>query len=138
MINWTVVGQQVDNTSDIRRSTTAVYRTDRQALSTARFCRAGQLATIDTRCYILISPLNRRPCVPRNNPTGLQLITDRLRGNSTHVFERPFTRTRYRKAGILRLTQNSTVGQFRWTIFFLDISRGHFWTLRMWTWPRRN
>jgi len=52
MINWTVVGQQVDNTSDIRRSTTAVYRTDRQALSTARFCRAGQLATIDTRCYI--------------------------------------------------------------------------------------
>ena len=25
-----------------------VYRTDRQALSTARFCRAGQLATTDT------------------------------------------------------------------------------------------
>jgi len=26
----------------------AVYRTDRQALCTARFCRAGQLATADT------------------------------------------------------------------------------------------
>ena len=25
-----------------------VYRTDRQALSTARFCRTGQLATADT------------------------------------------------------------------------------------------
>ena len=29
-------------------STTIVYRTDRQALSTARFCRTGQLATADT------------------------------------------------------------------------------------------
>jgi len=39
---------QVDNTSELRRSTAAVYRTDRQALSTARFSRAGQLATADT------------------------------------------------------------------------------------------
>ena len=31
----------VDTTSELRRSTTAVYRTDRQALSTARFCRTG-------------------------------------------------------------------------------------------------
>jgi len=36
------------NTSELRRSTTIVYRTDRQALSTARFCRTGQLATADT------------------------------------------------------------------------------------------
>ena len=35
----------VDNTSKLHRSTTAVYRTDRQALSTARFCCVGQLAT---------------------------------------------------------------------------------------------
>ena len=47
VINWAVVGQ-VYNTSELRRSTTVVYRTDRQALSTARFCRAGQLATADT------------------------------------------------------------------------------------------
>ena len=32
----------------LRRSTTIVYRTDRQALSTARFCRTGLLATADT------------------------------------------------------------------------------------------
>jgi len=30
------------------RSTTIVYRTDRQALYTARFCRTGKLATADT------------------------------------------------------------------------------------------
>ena len=35
----------VDNTSELRRSTTVVYHRDRQALSTARFCRADQLAT---------------------------------------------------------------------------------------------
>ena len=39
--------------SSDRRSTTIVYRTDRQALSTARFCRTrfcrtGQLATVDS------------------------------------------------------------------------------------------
>jgi len=33
---------------ELRRSTTIVYRTDRQALSTTRFCRTGQLATADT------------------------------------------------------------------------------------------
>ena len=38
----------MDNTSELRRSTTIVYRTDYQALSTARFCRTGQLATADT------------------------------------------------------------------------------------------
>ena len=35
----------VDNTSELRRSTTIVYRTDRQALPAGRFCRTGQLAT---------------------------------------------------------------------------------------------
>jgi len=30
------------------RSTTVVYRRNRQALSTARFCRAGQLTTMLT------------------------------------------------------------------------------------------
>jgi len=39
VINWA---------SELRRSTTIVYRTDRQALSAARFCRTGQLATADT------------------------------------------------------------------------------------------
>jgi len=48
VINWAVVGQLVYNTSDLRRSTTVVYRTDRQALFIVRFCRAGQLATADT------------------------------------------------------------------------------------------
>jgi len=41
----------VDNTSKIRRSTAVVYQSDRQALSTARFRRAGQLATADT-CFL--------------------------------------------------------------------------------------
>ena len=35
----------VDNTSEIRRSTAAVYYSDRQGLSTARFRRTNQLAT---------------------------------------------------------------------------------------------
>ena len=55
LINWTVVGQQIDNASElrydpilsVRRSITVVYRRHRQALSTVRFCRAGQLATAD-------------------------------------------------------------------------------------------
>ena len=34
--------------SELQRSTTIVYRTDRPALSTARFCRTGKLATADT------------------------------------------------------------------------------------------
>ena len=54
MITWTVVGQKVDNTSELRRSTTAVYRRDRQALSTTRFCRTGQIATADT-CFTFYS-----------------------------------------------------------------------------------
>ena len=40
--------------SSIRRSTTIVYRTDRQALSTGWYCCMGQLATADTwfrTCY---------------------------------------------------------------------------------------
>jgi len=48
VINWAVVDQLVDNTSELWRFTTIVYRTDRQALSTARFCRTGQLATAYT------------------------------------------------------------------------------------------
>jgi len=48
VINWAVVGQLSHNTFELRRSTTIVYRTDRQGLSTARFCRTGQLATADT------------------------------------------------------------------------------------------
>jgi len=47
LTNWTVVGQQIDNASELRRSITVVYRRHRQALSTVRFCRAGQLATAD-------------------------------------------------------------------------------------------
>ena len=48
LVNW------VDNTFALRRSTTVVYRTDRRALSTARFCRAGRLATADTcvNCWL--------------------------------------------------------------------------------------
>jgi len=48
VMNWTVVGQLT--IAYLRRSTTGlVYRSDhRQALSTARCCRAGQLATTDT------------------------------------------------------------------------------------------
>jgi len=38
VINCAVFGPLSDNTSELRRSTTIVYRTDRQALSTARFC----------------------------------------------------------------------------------------------------
>ena len=36
----------------------AAYRSDRQAVSTARFCRAGQLATTDTCHYLL--PIGER------------------------------------------------------------------------------
>ena len=39
----------IDNTSELRRSFAVVYRTDRQALSTARFRRADLLSTADTR-----------------------------------------------------------------------------------------
>jgi len=46
VINWTVVRQL--SRKYLRRSTTIVYRTDRQALSTARFCCTGQLPTADT------------------------------------------------------------------------------------------
>jgi len=49
LINWTVVGQLSRNTSELRRSTAVVYHSDHQALSTAGFCRAGQLATADTQ-----------------------------------------------------------------------------------------
>jgi len=37
------------NTSELRRSTAVVYHSDRQTLSTARYSRAGQLATADIR-----------------------------------------------------------------------------------------
>jgi len=43
------------STKSIIRSTTIVYRTDRQALSTARFCHTSQLATADAwfgTCHI--------------------------------------------------------------------------------------
>jgi len=41
-----VLNNNNNNTSELRRSTAAVYRTDRwRALSTARFRRAGRLAT---------------------------------------------------------------------------------------------
>ena len=41
-----------DNTSRLRCSVTVVYRTDHQALSTARFCHAGQSARADTYLFI--------------------------------------------------------------------------------------
>jgi len=44
MINWAVVGLKL--TMPLT-STTVVYRADHQALSTARFCRTGQLAAAD-------------------------------------------------------------------------------------------
>ena len=53
-MNWAVI----DNTSELRRSTTVVYHTDRQTLSTARFRRAGQLATAGT-CQITQSRINQ-------------------------------------------------------------------------------
>jgi len=46
-------GRLVDNTSEIRRSTTVVYRRDRQAMLTAGFCLASQFATADT-CFMLL------------------------------------------------------------------------------------
>jgi len=39
---------KVDSTSELRRLTAIVYRRDRQALSTERFCRTGQLASAET------------------------------------------------------------------------------------------
>ena len=49
VINYAVVGPLSRyNTSELRRSTTIVCRTDYQALSTARFCCTGQLARADT------------------------------------------------------------------------------------------
>jgi len=48
----------VDDTAELGRSTTVFYRRDRQALSRARFCRAGQLAIADSciRGSILAPP----------------------------------------------------------------------------------
>jgi len=43
VINWTV-----DNTSELQPSTAEINHSDHQAMSTARFRRAGQLATADT------------------------------------------------------------------------------------------
>ena len=43
-------GRLVDNTSEIRRSTTVVYRRDRQAMLTAGFC----LARVNLRQLILV------------------------------------------------------------------------------------
>ena len=46
VISWTIVCQL--SWQYFRRSTTVFYRRDHRTLSTARFCRAGQLATADT------------------------------------------------------------------------------------------
>ena len=46
----TYSGLQDVGTSELRRSTAVVYRSDHRARSTGRFCRAGQLATVDTCC----------------------------------------------------------------------------------------
>jgi len=45
VINWTVVCQLSYNTFKLRRSTSLVYRTDRQAVFVARFRRVGWLVT---------------------------------------------------------------------------------------------
>ena len=37
-----------DDDGELRRSTAVVYHSERQAVSTARFHQAGQLATVDT------------------------------------------------------------------------------------------
>jgi len=60
VINWTVVGQL--SPLYLRRSTTIVYRIDRQALSTARFCRTGQLATADTCTGLLVQVVSALLC----------------------------------------------------------------------------
>jgi len=44
VINWAVVGQLSRQYPEVRRSTTIVYRTDRQALFTAQFCSTGRVA----------------------------------------------------------------------------------------------
>ena len=75
VINWTVVCQL--SWQYLRRSTTVVYHSDRQALSTARFRRAGQLATADLfhcSCYccckvlllLLSSSLSSFPTLSRH------------------------------------------------------------------------
>jgi len=46
---------EVDNASELRRSTAVVYHSDRRALSTVRLRRAGQLATADTCSARVIS-----------------------------------------------------------------------------------
>ena len=53
--NW------VDNTSELRRSTTVAYRRHGQALSTARFCHVGQITTADTYFYSCRFSLDCRP-----------------------------------------------------------------------------
>ena len=61
---------EVDNTSELRRSTTIVYRRDHQALSTARFCRAGQLAAADTCLFHLGLVTSPRQQVPGTSVSG--------------------------------------------------------------------
>ena len=67
--NWAIVGQlSWQYPSELRRSTTVVYCTHRQALSTARFCRAGQSATADT-CHICRRRRRRRRPVAATTTT---------------------------------------------------------------------
>jgi len=63
-------------TSELRRSTTVLYRRDRQALSTARFCRAGQLAMAST-WYILTLHL-------RGSHSGRWIMTSTRHAMSRH------------------------------------------------------
>jgi len=61
-----------------RRSTTVVCLTDRQALSTARFCLAGQLATADTCLYVYsyysIDNQDRRQGLGLQSGSGLATV----------------------------------------------------------------
>jgi len=78
VINWTVVNQL--GWQYLRRSTAAVYHTDRQALSTARLRRMGQLATADTcftkqqlttSCWYVTHTTHRQNVKHKNIPPAL-------------------------------------------------------------------
>jgi len=64
-------GRSVDNTSEIRRSTTVVHRRDRQAMLTAGFCLASQFATADTCFYVTIY---RSHCCPGVSISHLRVL----------------------------------------------------------------
>ena len=113
VINWAVVGQL--SRYELRRSTTIVFHTDRQALSTARFCRAGELATAGA-CF---DCCRIREFWQRDERAGGDSVDERLPDRHEAV-KSPAEETERRQSPLLthRWTGQDSTGFYRiWTAF---------------------